>query len=64
MTEAETKTKWCPMARAEWGEAAIDRDYGGNAFDACLCLASGCMVWRWDTHKDGQCGLAGARGAM
>jgi hypothetical protein len=65
MTEAEAKTKWCPMARVIWGQAAVNRElFDGSAPTTCLCLASQCMAWRWDTHKDGQCGLAGARGAM
>lgn len=34
MTEEEAKTKWCPMAKT-----SIDEN----------CIASGCMMWVWDT---------------
>jgi hypothetical protein len=33
MTEDEAKQKWCPMTRDEHHNR---------------CIASGCMMWRWD----------------
>lgn len=38
MTEAEAKTKWCPMARA-WD--------GGTSAPLSICIASACAVWVW-----------------
>lgn len=35
-TEAEAKTKWCPMA---WGGRRVTDG------DQALCLASACMMW-------------------
>ena len=72
MTEAEAKTKWCPMVRfvigpqsSTWQESALDNRSGMTG--ESRCLASGCMAWR--THPGasdyqraeptGYCGLAG-----
>ncbi len=67
MTEEEAKTKWCPMVRinvalnAAQGVGAFNRD--GGDFD---CIASDCMMWRWNTrikigykYEGGYCGLGG-----
>lgn len=44
LTEAEAKTKWCPMASY--------RNRGGPQADSkARCLASGCMAWRWLARK-------------
>lgn len=51
-TEAEARELWCPYARAKASvdEAcwpAINRESRpGKADLDCLCLASGCMLWR------------------
>ena len=61
LTEDQAKTKWCPEVR-------LIEDHGKNILNNrgelgdVLCLASGCMAWRWATgeHKaKGYCGRAG-----
>ena len=42
MTEAEAKTKWCPLDRGSYSE----RHIGGTMPH---CIGSDCMAWRWDT---------------
>jgi len=71
MTEDEARKLWCPFARAidhhgdvRDGVAGINRDDDGHPDEACRCLASGCMAWRWyggpdDAQTNGWCGLAG-----
>lgn len=72
MTEAEAKTKWCPMARVLvcdlGGAGAANRlpaIYGGpdgesKADPSANCLGAGCMVWcSGHTAGTGYCGLAG-----
>jgi hypothetical protein len=60
-TENEAKTKWCPYALTfgsmrhyrddeEVGVSHGPQNRGyqmGQASSNCMCLASGCMVWRW-----------------
>lgn len=69
MTEEEAKLKWCPFARAASaiGPVAVNRmetsltEDGSIADPDCLCLAAGCMMWRWrgpHDEKRGYCGLA------
>ena len=61
MTEDEAKTKWCPQSifavdspaglsgnRWDNGDGTSTGSYANNA---CKCIGSGCMAWRWD--KDG-----------
>ena len=74
MTEAEAKTKWCPMVRTQpfigaekdcW--ATTNRGWGGS-LDVVTplgtkCLASDCMLWQWDNAitdgpRKGRCGLS------
>ena len=69
MTEEEAKTKWCPMARQMFNYGGtFNREVDGAAPTDCRCLASGCMMWRWDgwasdrRPTDGRCGLAGRDG--
>jgi len=58
MTEAEARTKWCPMVRYPvWpGECS-----GGN--EGAKCIASDCMMWQWATTPgQEQCGYGPAKG--
>ena len=65
MTEEQAKTKWCPQSRKIYhGYATLGGPFGygyaaaynrGSKADL-KCLASGCMMWRWqwlsdDRHK-------------
>jgi hypothetical protein len=76
MTEQEAKTKWCPMARCKIDHdcadtIAVNRWSDGAMIRGSLCVASDCMMWRWEvpegkaTNKNeekwdsGYCGLAG-----
>lgn len=70
-TESEAKSKWCPMARTAYHDMTVNRisDDGGNpnhiagvSYDT-RCIASECMMWRWEPHPEGHelfgsCGLA------
>jgi len=69
-TEAEAKTKWCPMARAivdGAGDAVASRNGHGAGLAGTECLGSACMLWGWlnppprhdgDKPQRGRCGLA------
>jgi hypothetical protein len=81
LTEVDARTKWCPMTRTSTyrdGEIGpcnrVDAAHGEvtrqEIFDTTRCIASECMMWRWErtdgdfaiatrgsTH--GYCGLAG-----
>jgi hypothetical protein len=74
MTEAEAKTKWCPLVRHEGdmgGTFNRGRVHGAinehpdNQGAACNCIGRACMAWRWSYHvaaveePQGFCGLAG-----
>ena len=72
MTEAEAKTKWCPMVRfvMQSGGAAYNRSEDGGPIIRTACIASACMAWRAEMIGDdaneplvktarGHCGLAG-----
>lgn len=59
MTEDEAKTKWCPHVRfADCGAdnaSSVNRD-GMFMGDINKCIASDCMMWKWDeaiTETDG-----------
>ena len=71
VTEEEARTKWCPQTQISviMGSDGFycnkPRSTGNNNKN---CIASKCMVWRWDIHPDnlrkeaittgGYCGLA------
>ena len=82
-TEEEAKWCWCPFARELVDDHALDggtliygsvnrtTDEGGRVVvpSGSLCIASGCMAWRWGGNPIsgvgaadrllGFCGLAG-----
>lgn len=77
-TVGEAAKCWCPFSRIrEYQEGhientAVNRSFEGEdgAARGSLCLAAGCMAWRWDIghswdgeeHRQeprGYCGLAG-----
>lgn len=53
ITEAAARDKWCPHARASDLEPLpISINRRGRAADPdCLCLASNCMAWRWESYR-------------
>jgi hypothetical protein len=64
LTEAEAKTKWCPMIRedGERGSCGSNDPYQTSTNN---CIGSNCMMWVWvlTSHSDekddcGECGLA------
>jgi hypothetical protein len=71
LTETEAKTKWCPLVRAanvaepSANAQSRNRDGSGGPSRSSLCIASGCMFWRFEEHSDkridprGYCGAAG-----
>ncbi|HVC28014.1 MAG TPA: hypothetical protein VNF48_00530 [Gammaproteobacteria bacterium] len=78
LTPAQASKRWCPFVRIrEYQEGAMEGTAVNRSFDSAdsaangsLCLASGCMAWRWDLGHDwedeerrdeprGSCGLAG-----
>jgi hypothetical protein len=69
MTEADAKSKWCPLARAPMQILHSDPmpanrlDHGGMAPQA-RCIGSTCMAWHFDTGQHngepvGHCGAFG-----
>jgi hypothetical protein len=68
LTEKEAREKWCPMVRysSGTGDDAANR-FGVTSPAVCRCIASDCMMWRWDEENIpfgddnavGYCGRAG-----
>ena len=48
MTEEEAKTKWCPMVRHMVYPNTFDPSGGNIPHEYSCCIASDCMMWRWD----------------
>lgn len=54
-TLEEARNLWCPFARGAELESpdgddlpeSINRAWQGEARSDCMCLADGCMAWRW-----------------
>jgi hypothetical protein len=68
MTEREARERWCPMVRmvheAEDEGSSYnrlkDRESTYSNPLGCNCIASNCMMWRWNSAKTaGYCGLGG-----
>lgn len=57
MTEDEAKTKWCPMGRLFFSDAAIN-DPSHNHID---CIGSACMMFRKSVVVDESAELAEVR---
>jgi hypothetical protein len=66
MTEAEAKTKWCPMVRTGLNAGmAVNHHVNGDVEEETRCKGSGCMMFRINpTNPKGAvfCGLAGKPG--
>jgi len=75
MREEEAKTKWCPHIQVTAAQSMNDVEYGdnrGNGDENHNCIASDCMMWKWDIilnrelaadkinrdDYEGYCGLA------
>lgn len=58
-TEAEAKKKWCPFSRTAFqyragagnGDCMIVANRAETDEPLSLCLASGCMAWRWGMKR-------------
>jgi hypothetical protein len=66
-TEAEAKKLWCPHARyGGGGDENLGNDYQMTNNIGAKCVASRCMMWRWEVYtslvegmyREGFCGLA------
>lgn len=54
-TENDAKAKWCPHTNVPFGNGTVsgNRGFEGHPLAAnCLCVASGCMAWRWSRAKE------------
>lgn len=49
MTEEEAKKRWCPMVRTVDNNGAVtNKTASGNIYKIDQCIASECMMWRWE----------------
>ncbi len=84
VTEEQAREKWCPMAMIAVTELSGERIHGSTNRVLLItdddspfregkppCLASNCMMWRWEISlsearptERGYCGLAGKPGGM
>lgn len=55
MTEEEAKNKWCPMSRTPDNDGRVTNRAGtnGEITRDDYCIASACMMWRWETVQSG-----------
>jgi hypothetical protein len=70
VTEEEARAHWCPQARFPFVRRTGDQPIAVNRLDndanpgEARCLASTCMLWRWEeggrastSQGKGRCGL-------
>jgi len=62
MTEQEAKTKWCPMVRhVKDQEGNFYTTNGCNSSGFETCIASDCMMWRWQYQEEKREGHDGGK---
>ena len=68
MTEDEAKTKWCPMVHVRYlgtiapkGEEERAMEVSERKERLSKCLASSCMMWRWDSENEEGCNQEGGQ---
>ena len=49
-TEEEARKKWCPKYQVAQRFNNLISNRGGFG-DDCRCIASGCMMWEWETEQ-------------
>lgn len=52
LTEEAAREKWCPFARVyavvDGDVVTVNRETLSQPAKWCRCIASGCMMWRWE----------------
>lgn len=59
MTVEEAKAKWCPFARVASGINRVSNPHDHmekQAVSGCMCIADGCMAWRWNIEERAEVG--------
>ncbi len=51
MTEQDAKKKWCPMVRFNYCGSDMTDVNRPSEMDSMRCIASDCMMWRWDMSE-------------